>query len=335
MISFRGSVSPIPRKFPKISTLNPLVLIAGPTGSGKSALALHLAREFQGEVINCDSVQIYRDFDIGSAKLRPEERAGIPHHLIDIADPCDHFTAGGFARAARDALAAITGRGRLPILAGGTGFYVRALIDGLFEGPARNPAIRERLAAREQRDRGSLYRILERLDPAAAKRIHQNDTNKLIRALEVMVTARRPLSEVHATIQRDALQGYEILRLGLDPPRADLYARIDARVEEMFASGLVEEVQRLLASGCPRSAKAFESLGYAQTLRLLAGEITREQAIAETQMMTRRYAKRQWTWFRRDPQMIWLAGFGTDEKIVAAARQKTELFREQFRGSSV
>lgn len=324
-----------PPKFPKISTLNPLVLVAGPTGSGKSALALHLALEFNGEVINCDSVQIYRDFNIGAAKLRPGERAGVPHHLIDIADPRDNFTAGGFARAARTVLGEITPRGRLPILAGGTGFYVRALIDGLFEGPARDEAIRERLAAREERRRGSLHRILSRLDPAAAGRIHRNDTNKLVRALEVIVTSKRPLSEVHATTQRDALQGYEILRLGLDPPRADLYARIDARVEEMFATGLVEEVEGLLAAGCPRNAKPFEALGYAQTLRLLDGEITREQAIAETKMMTRRYAKRQWTWFRRDPHVIWLAGFGGDERIVAEAKQKTAHFQEQFRGLSV
>lgn len=286
-------------------------------------------------MINCDSVQIYRDFNIGAAKLRPEERGGVPHHLIDIADPRENFTAGDFARAARAVLGEITARGRLPILAGGTGFYVRALIDGLFEGPVRNEPIRERLAAREQRRPGSLHRILARLDPVAAKRIHRNDTNKLIRALEVIVTAKRPLSEVHATIQRDALHGYEILRFGLDPPRADLYSRIDARVEEMFAAGLVEEVEGLLAAGCPRNAKPFESLGYAQTLRLLDGEITREQAIAETKMMTRRYAKRQWTWFRRDSHMIWLGGFGGGERTIAEAEQKTAHFQEQFQESSV
>lgn len=259
----------------------------------------------------------------------------MPHHLIDIADPGDTFTAGDFARAARAVLGEISARGNLPILAGGTGFYVRALIDGLFEGPARNEPLRERLAERERRRPGALHRILTRLDRSAAERIHRNDTNKLIRAIEVILTAKQPLSELHATRQRDALEGYSILRLGLDPPRADLYSRIDARVEEMFAGGLVEETRSLLASGCPRAAKPFESLGYAQTLRYLDGELTLEQAIAETQMMTRRYAKRQWTWFRRDPGIIWLPGFGSDEKIVADAVNKTSHFPEQFRGLPV
>lgn len=285
--------------------------------------------------MNCDSVQIYRGFEIGAAKLTLEERGGIPHHLIDIADPTDTFTAGDFARVARAALAGITERRRLPVLAGGTGFYVRALLEGLFEGPPRDEAVRERLSRREGRRPGSLHRILRRLDPAAAARIHRNDTNKLIRALEVILTAGRPLSELHATRQPDALQGYSILRLGLDPPRGELYARIDARVEQMFAAGLVEEVRGLLDSGCPPTAKPFESLGYAQTLRYLAGELTREQAIAETQMMTRRYAKRQWTWFRRDPSMIWLPGFGSDEKIATVAANKIAAFQEQITGPSV
>ena len=296
-------------KFVELSTLNPLVLIAGPTGSGKSALAVHLAQRFHGEVVNCDSVQVFRGFDIGAAKLTPDERGGVPHHLIDIADPTDIFTAGDFARLGRAVLREITSRKELQILAGGTGFYIRALLEGLFEGPGRDEGIRRRLSSSEAGRPGSLHRILTRLDRVAAARIHRNDVKKTIRALEVILTANQRLSEIQAACKSDALEGYRILRLGLDPPRAELYARIDARVERMFGGGLLEEVKSLVEQGWPPAAKPFESLAYTKALRHLGGLITRDEAIAEAKMMTRRYAKRQWTWFRRDPEIQWFAGF--------------------------
>src|SRR5688572_2916347 len=230
-----------------------LLVVAGPTGSGKSALALRLAEAFQGEIVNCDSVQVFRYFDIGAAKLSLAARHGIPHHLIDAADPLELFTAGDYARLARKALTEISARGRLPIVAGGTGFYLRALLEGLFEGPVRDEALRARLAARKP---GSLHRLLRHFDPVAAARIHENDTNKVMRALEVILKARRPLTELFAT-GRDALTGYRVIKVALDPPREELYARIERRVVEMFEGGLLEETRAILERGYPPSAKPF------------------------------------------------------------------------------
>ena len=290
---------------------HPLLVVAGPTGSGKSALALRLAEAFQGGIVNCDSVQIFRYFDIGAAKLSVAARRGIPHYLIDAADPLKLFTAGDYARLARKALREISARGRLPIVAGGTGFYLRALLEGLFEGPGRDETLRARLAARKP---GSLHRLLRRFDPVAAARIHENDTNKVMRALEVILKARRPLTELFAT-GRDALTGYRVIKVALDPSREELYARIERRVVEMFEGGLLEETRGILERGYPPSAKPFESLGYKQALQVVQGTMTVEQAVAETQMLTRRYAKRQWTWLRRERDVRWFAGFGDAEAV--------------------
>lgn len=307
--------------------LHPLVVVAGPTGSGKSDLAVALALRFGGEVVNCDSVQVFRGFDLGAAKMPEADRRGVPHHLIDVAGPAELFTAGDYARLAREALAAITSRKRLPIVAGGTGFYLRALIDGLFEGPPRNEALRQRLAAREARRPGSLHRLLARFDCAAAARIHQNDINKTTRALEVILTERRPLTSVLEERGRDALTGYRILKLGLNPSREELYARLDERARRMFAGGALEtEVRSLLLAGVFATAKPFESLGYAQALAVLRGDLLRPQAVAETQLGTRQYAKRQWTWFRREKDMLWLDGFGTDPAVVEEATRRIETF---------
>jgi tRNA dimethylallyltransferase len=303
----------------------PLVAVAGPTGSGKSDLALEIAERFSGEVVNCDSLQVYRYFDIGTAKLPESERKGIPHHLIDILDPDEVFTAGEYARVARRTLSEISARGRLPVVAGGTGFYLRALLDGLFKGPARDSALRERLAAREARRRGSLHRLLTRFDSRAASRIHPNDVPKVMRALEVCLLARRPVTELFLE-GRDALCGYATLKLGLLPERDALYERLDARCKGMFEGGLVDEVRRILALGFPPSAKPFESHGYKQALQLIQGELSPRDAVFYAQRNTRNYAKRQITWFRREPGIEWLKGFGGDPAILEAALRRTAEF---------
>jgi len=286
----------------------PLVAVAGPTGSGKSDLALEIAQRFDGEIVNCDSLQIYRYFDIGTAKLPPGERRGIAHHLIDILDPDELFTAGEYARVAREAIGAISRRGRLPILAGGTGFYLRALLDGLFEGPSRDQALRDRLALREARRAGSLHRLLTRFDPATARKIHPNDVPKVTRALEVCLLTRRPVSELFQQ-GRDALRGYRTLKLGLLPDREALNQRLDLRAAGMFEKGLVEEVRHILSLGFAAESKPFESHGYKQALQTIHGELNLREAVFYAQRSTRQYAKRQFTWFRREPGLIWLKGF--------------------------
>jgi tRNA dimethylallyltransferase len=301
-----------------VSAAPPLLVIVGPTGSGKSELALRSAEEFHGEVVNCDSLQLYRHLNIGTAKLLPSERRGVPHHLIDILDPDEVFTAGEYARRARPLLSEIAGRGRLPIVVGGTGLYLRALLEGLFPGPARDEALRARLAAREARRPGSLHRLLSRFDPPAAQRIHASDVQKLIRAVEVCLLTRRPLSSWFAE-GRDPLRGFRTLKLGLDPPRQALYQRLDMRCERMFAGGLVEEVRRMLSLGFSPTSKSLESHGYRQALQILRGELDPEQALCYACRNTRHYAKRQWTWFRRDPDIVWMSGFGDQPQTQAAA----------------
>jgi tRNA dimethylallyltransferase len=295
----------------------PLVVILGPTASGKSALAVELARRFSGEIVSCDSVAVYRNFEIGTAKPSPEERARIPHHLVDVAEPGDPFTAGEYARKARAALAEIVERGHLPIVVGGTGLYLRALLEGLFPGPQRSEDLRERLRERTA-GRGSAYlhRLLRRLDPAAASKIHPNDEPKLIRAIEVCLTGRGPMSELWQERGRDPLRGFRILRLGLNPSREQLYDRINLRAAQMFDDGLIAETQSLLHRyGEARQITPMHSLGYQQALRHLRGELTLAQAIAAAQQGHRNYAKRQMSWFRREPNVIWLEGFGDDAAI--------------------
>jgi tRNA dimethylallyltransferase len=299
----------------------PLVAVLGPTGSGKSDLALALAEAFDGEIVNCDSLQVYRYFDLGTAKLPVEERRGIPHHLIDILTPDCLFTAGEFGRRAREAIAGISARGRLPILAGGTGFYARALLDGLFEGPARDQPLRNRLAAREAKRPGSLHRILSRFDSATARRIHPNDVPKVTRALEVCLLTRRPVSELFRA-GRGALEGYRALKIGLLPDRDRLYEKLDRRCRAMFEGGLVEEVRHILWLGYPPTSKPFESHGYKQTLQMLAGELGPRDAIFYAQRNTRQYAKRQITWFRREAGLEWFRGFGDDAAVERAVRER-------------
>jgi tRNA dimethylallyltransferase len=298
-----------------------MLVIVGPTASGKSALALCLAERLGGEVVNFDSMQLYRGFNIGTGKLPPEARRGIQHHLLDCVDPGQVFTAGDYAREATRTLASLRERAKLPVLVGGTGLYLRVLLLGLFEGPGRSDELRARLSkVGHRRSREFLHRMLWRLDAQTAARIHPRDTQKVIRALEVCVLARRPFSSMLAS-GRAGLQGFRAIKIGLNPGRAELKWRVDARVESMFASGLMEEARGLFESRGlslpPESAREgpFASLGYPQAMAAARGELSREEAIRETQAATRRYAKRQRTWFRREPDVKWFEGFGDDPVV--------------------
>ncbi len=303
-----------------------LVVVLGPTASGKTALSLSLASRFHGEIVNCDSVAMFREFEIGTAKPTAAERAQAPHHLLDFVDPAGHITAGEYARLARETLDQIKERGNLPIVVGGTGLYLRALLDGLFPGPQRSEELRERLRQRGQQKGGAhLHAILARLDPAAAKRIHANDTPKVIRAIEVCLASRQKMTEMWKQ-GRDPLTGFRVLRLGLNPERSALYDRINQRAARMFDSGLIEETKALLEKYGER-AWPLSALGYRQAVQFLRGEITREAAIAAAQQAHRNYAKRQMTWFRRERDVLWLEGFGDEEIIqnrAVEAVQKSE-----------
>jgi tRNA dimethylallyltransferase len=295
----------------------PLVVVVGPTAAGKSALAIFLAERLGGEVIGCDSVQVYRGFDVGSGKIPPSERRGIPHHLLDVAEPAETFTAGEYRRRALPVLEDVRRRARLPILVGGTGLYLRALLEGLFEGPERSPELRARLRRMaERRGREFPHRLLSRLDPATAARVHPRDTQKVIRALEICLLARRPMSEQLLQGQ-EGLKGFRALKVGLQPPREELAKRINARVERMFAEGLIEEARAALETSRGASAAALGALGYKQACAVLRGELSRAEAVREAQTATRQYAKRQMTWFRREPGVTWFEGFGDDPAVQA------------------
>jgi len=296
--------------------MHPLIAIVGPTASGKSELALFLAETFNGEIVNYDSVQIFRHLDIGTAKPSTAERERAPHHMIDIREPTEIFTAGDYQREARLVLEDIRNRGKLPILVGGTGLYLRALIEGLFAGPARSLHWRNRLEMiAEKRGRPYLHRLLQRLDPEAAARIAERDKPKVIRAIEVRLETGKPLSQHLDEKPREPITGFVTHFVGLNPAREELYRRIDQRVERMFEAGLVEEVCGLLARGIPASAKPFEAIGYRQVIDDIDSCIPREETIRIIQRDTRRYAKRQITWFRRQCEVTWFDGSGDSEKI--------------------
>lgn len=305
-----------------------MIVIAGPTGAGKSALALDLAAKFGAEIVNFDSLQLYRGFDVGAAKTPVADRRGIPHHLFDVLSPSDGYSAGDYARMARRTIAEISQRGRLPIAVGGSGFYLRALLEGLPPLPSRDPDLRGRLQAREQRRPGSLHRLLSRLEPSAASRIHARDVQKIVRALEVRVLTQLGLPHPETA---EPLRDYEIIRIGLNPERPRLVERLNRRVESMFSGGLIEEVRTLLAQGATGDEKPFESLGYKQAIQYIRGQSTLEQAILSTQVETRQYAKRQRTWFLRDPLVHWLNGFGDDASVV---REAMDLVSRRLSGSA-
>lgn len=295
-----------------------LVVVLGPTASGKTALSLAIARRLPSEMVNCDSVAMYREFEIGTAKPTAAQRAEAPHHLLDCVAPNDYMTAGEYARQARQVLGEIRERKHLPIITGGTGLYLRALLEGLFPGPQRSEELRARLRERAQeRGAGHLHRILQRLDSTAAARIHANDAPKVIRAIEVCLAARQPMSQLLKQ-GREPLRGFRILRLGLNPERTVLYQRIDTRAAKMFETGLVEETKSLIARH-GEQARPLASLGYRQAMQFLRGELDRESAIRAAQQAHRNYAKRQMTWFRREPDVLWLEGFGDDAAMQTKA----------------
>ena len=292
----------------------PLIVVAGPTASGKTSLAIALAEAVGGEIVSCDSVAVYKLMEIGTAKPSAEERARVPHHCLDLYWPDEACTAGDWARAAKAAVEDIRGRGLVPIVAGGTGLYLRALLLGLAPSPKRDEALRERLRARKA---GSLHRLLRRFDPKAAAAIHANDVPKLVRSLEVSLLGRAPQSQQWEA-GREGLQGFRVLQLGLGPQRELLYERINARCAAMFARGLVEETAGLrerFGDDC----RALGALGYTQAMGVLRGDLGVDEAAKAAQQGHRNYAKRQMTWFRREAGMRWLEGFGDEVAVRAAA----------------
>lgn len=293
--------------------MTPLIAVVGPTASGKSDLALELAEQVGGEIVNCDSLQLYRYMNIGTAKTPVEERRGIPHHLLDVIDPDEVYTAGDYQRAGRAALAAIAERGRIPVVAGGTGFYLRALLEGLGEARGADAGLRARLAAKAP---AHLHRILEKIDKISAARIHPNDTKKVIRAIELCLLARRPRHEVLES--RQPLGGFAALKIALLPSRSELGERIEARCKCMFESGIIEETHFVVGQ-FGRSAKALEAIGYAQAMKVLDGELSREKAEAEAVLRTRQYAKRQMTWFRKETNANQLLSFGNQRETIKTA----------------
>lgn len=284
-----------------------IVIVLGPTAVGKSRVAVDLALRFGGEVISGDSIQVYRGFDIGTDKPTAASRRGVRHHLIDIVGPEVQFTAADFVREALKAAGEITSRGHLPLIAGGTGLYIKALVDGLFPGPGRNPALRAALEATAQEEGlDSLFRRLQAIDPEYAQKVRSRDRVRIIRALEVHAATGLPISE-HFRRTESPVRGRNVLRLGLRLERDALYRRIDDRVEQMFERGLVEEVRGLLERGVAENAPPFRALGYSHVLRLLRGEVSREEALASTKADTRHYAKRQTTWFRKMDDVAWFS----------------------------
>lgn len=282
-----------------------ILIILGPTAVGKSRLGIALAKKFSGEIINADSMQAYKGLDIGTAKVPFENRQGIMHHLLDIIEPDERFSAGRFMRLAEAAIDAIVKRDNLPIIIGGTGLYIRALLKGLFSSPPRNKTLSQRLAQiAEKKGTNYLHRMLMKFDAESARRIAPNDRQRLIRALEIYIVTKKPLShfikEAPFSIDR-----YHAIKIGLTMPREKLYQRIEERVEKMLKEGWVEEVQGLLAKGYSPEYHAFKALGYREILRYIKGEISLEETINLIKKNTRRYAKRQMTWFKKEDHIFW------------------------------
>ncbi|HEY0098007.1 MAG TPA: tRNA (adenosine(37)-N6)-dimethylallyltransferase MiaA [Pyrinomonadaceae bacterium] len=305
-----------------LSRHQPIIVVAGPTASGKSELGIALALRFEGEIINCDSVQIYQGIEIATAKVPPAEQRGVPHHLLDFVPPHVNFTAGAWAETATRTLSEIEARGRLAIFVGGTGFYLRALREPFFPSPPTDEALRARLTQlRERRGAEHLHRILRRLDPASASRLHPRDWSRVQRALEVRVQTGAPLSLQQPARPAPPPFAARLHIFALSPPRDALYARINERAARHFQAGLIEEVSRLLKAGVPAASNALGAHGYRRAVEYLNGARTLESAIEQTKLDVRHYAKRQLTWFRREPGVEWIEGFGdepeTQERVAA------------------
>jgi tRNA dimethylallyltransferase len=284
-----------------------LVILLGPTGVGKSTTAVKIAKAFDGEVISCDSMQVYRGFDVGTDKIPPEERQGITHYLLDIVDSSVQFTAADFVNFALSAVQRIQGKKKLPIITGGTGLYLKALIDGLFPEGKKDPRIRNKLEE-EARTKGLvvLQKRLERIDPVYAQKIGKNDKIRIIRALEVFHSTKKPMSD-HFLNTRSPIKDFFVLRIGLKLERQELYRRIEQRVDRMFVQGIVEEVEALLESGVVETSPPFRALGYKHVLSHLKGELSFEETIDLTKKDTRHYAKRQIIWFRKMEGILWFS----------------------------
>lgn len=297
-------------------TGRPVVAVVGPTASGKSDLGIALALRLGGEIINCDSVQVYREIEIATAKVPPDERRGVPHHLIDFVAPERTYTAADWARDALARVAEIEARGRTALLVGGTGFYLRALREPFFEAPPTDAALRQRLVAlRERRGPEHLHRLLRRLDPERAAGLHPRDWSRVQRALELRLQTGEKLSPRLAERPAPPPHAARLLIFALNPPREELYRRIDLRAEAHFRAGLVEEVRGLLARGVPAESSALGAHGYRRVVEHLRGARTLESAVEQTKLDVRHYAKRQLTWFRREPGVEWVEGFGEDPRV--------------------
>lgn len=284
-----------------------LIIILGPTGVGKSSTAVKLARELGSEIINCDSMQVYKGFDIGTDKIPPDKRDDIPHHLLDVADPSTQFTAADFVDLAVKAADMILKKKKLPLVVGGTGLYLKALVDGLFPGGKSDPTFRQKLE-KKARDKGlnHLRAKLQKVDPVYSQTIHSSDRIRIIRALEVYLSTKKPLSE-HFSHTRSAVEDFNIIKIGLKLERQKLYSRIEQRTETMFSAGLIQEVESLLQKGIDESSPPFRALGYKHALLCLRKKITLEEAISLTKRDTRHYAKRQMTWFRKMAGIEWFS----------------------------
>ena len=295
-------------------------VIVGPTASGKSELAMKLALARNGEIINLDSVQVYRGIYVATAKVPLAERQGVPHHLIDIVEPTENFTAGDYARLAERTIREIESRNHTAILVGGTGFYLRALVKPFFEGPKTDPRLRKRLASlRDARGAEHLHRLLARVDPQAALKLSPRDWPRTMRALEVYFQTGRRISESQPETPPAPELASRIRVIALNPPREELYARINLRADQMFDGGLVEEVESLIASGVPPTAKAFQAHGYRRVVECLQGERTREDALNQMKLDTRHYAKRQLSWWRSWPGVKWIDRFGDQPEALEEA----------------
>ena len=295
-----------------------VVAVLGPTAAGKSALALALATRYGGEIVNCDSTAVYRGFDIGTDKLPPGEQRGIPHHLIDIVDPTEEYTAARYAQDAARTIREIQARGRLPLVVGGTGFYYRALTRGLFPGPGRDVALRQRLELiAQRRDVTFLHRLLKRVDPASALRIQPRDLKRMVRALEVFFLTGRPLTD-HFAETASPIPEMDMCPVAVRLGAAETSDRVTRRVDQQFEGGLLDEIRGLLARGVPESARPFGGLVYRQALEHLHGVRDEASTRALIAQENRRYARRQLIWFRKEPNLRWFDGPGESPATIAA-----------------